>query len=230
MIQNIFERIEQKYLLSEEQYICLNNLISKYFEKDNFFESHIYNIYFDNDNRDLTINSLEKPLYKEKIRARSYFAPKENDVIFFEIKQKFRGTVYKRRVKLTLKEYNDYLKSNIFPENNRQIMKEIDYYIHHYKLKPFMLVAYDRLSYYSKSDKNFRLTFDTNLRSRQNNLTLSDSNDDSFYFDKPTYIMEVKCLGSLPLWFTKVLSKYQIYPSSFSKIGNIYKKERGIIC
>ena len=39
--------------------------------------------------------------------------------------------------------------------------------------------------------------------------------------------MEVKCLNSLPLWFTNELSKLKIYPSSFSKVGNIYMKERG---
>ena len=46
------------------------------------------------------------------------------------------------------------------------------------------------------------------------------------YFDDNRYIMEVKCLYALPLWFTKELSKLKIYPSSFSKVGNIYLKER----
>ena len=37
--------------------------------------------------------------------------------------------------------------------------------------------------------------------------------------------MELKSKNNLPLWFISVLSKNKIYPTSFSKIGNIYKKE-----
>ena len=67
---NIFKRIEKKYLLNEEQYQSLMNSIDEHLEKDAYFESNINNIYFDNDNYDLIINSIEKPIYKEKIRLR----------------------------------------------------------------------------------------------------------------------------------------------------------------
>ena len=62
----------------------------------------------------------------------------------------------------------------------------------------------------------------------QNNLKLKDTKDNELFFDEKRYIMEVKSLYGLPLWFTKVLSQYKIYPTSFSKVGSIYKKERGI--
>ena len=120
------------------------------------------------------------------------------------------------------------MKKNIFPLDNKQIMREIDYYIKYYKLKPYIFVGYDRLSYYLKEDKNFRITFDTNLRSRTNNLKLKDSKDNKMYFDSNMYIMEIKSLYGLPLWFTNVLSSNEIFPTSFSKVGNIYKKERGM--
>ena len=229
MIQNVFKRVEQKYLLTEEQYLLLQDILNKYFKKDKYHKTTIYNIYYDNDNNDLIINSIEKPLYKEKIRLRSYGEPALDSLVFFEMKQKFKGTVYKRRVDFTLREYNKYRKKNIFPKENIQIMKEIDYYIKYYQLHPFIFVGYDRLSYYSKEDKNLRVTFDTNLRSRTTNLKLKDTKENKLYFDTPTYIMEIKSLYGLPLWFTKKLSEYKIYPVSFSKVGNIYKKERGMI-
>lgn len=39
------------------------------------------------------------------------------------------------------------------------------------------------------------------------------------------YLMESKIMGAAPLWFTELLSELFIYPVSFSKYGNIYKKE-----
>lgn len=226
-MQNVFKRVEQKYLLTEEQFLILQDVMVEYFEKDKFYKTTIYNIYFDNDNNDLIINSIEKPIYKEKIRLRSYGEPSIDSVVFFEMKQKYKGIVYKRRVNLTLKQYLKYMKRNIFP-NNVQIMKEIDYYIKYYKLHPYIFVGYDRLSYYLKEDSNFRVTFDTNLRSRTSDLKLKDTKDNKLYFDENMYIMEIKSLYGLPLWFTRILSNNGIFPTSFSKVGNIYKKEGGI--
>ena len=143
------------------------------------------------------------------------------------MKQKYEGMVYKRRVRLTVEEYNNYINEGIMPKNNKQIMKEIDYYINYYKVRPYIYVAYDRLSYYAIDDINFRVTIDSNLRSRKNNLELRDRNDNQMYFDDNRYIMEVKSMNSLPIWFVTELSKYKIYPCSFSKVGSIYLKERG---
>ena len=227
MVVNIFKRVEQKYLLSEEKFLLLQGMLNKYFDKDKYYKSSIYNIYFDNKNNDIIINSIEKPKYKDKIRLRSYGIAKNNDMVFLELKQKYDGVVYKRRVNLTLKEYKEYSKKGIIKKENEQVLKEIDYYIKYYNLKPYVFVGYDRLSYYSREDKNFRITFDTNLRSRFNDLRLRDTTDNKLYFDEKIYIMEVKSLYGLPLWFTNILSSNEIYPVSFSKVGSIYKKDRG---
>lgn len=226
MIKKIFKRVEQKYILTEEQYLKLQDLIDKYFIQDNYYFSKIYNLYFDNDNYDSIINSLEKPKYKSKVRLRSYGPAKNDEYLFLEIKHKYKGTVYKRRINLTLKEFNEYMKNGTYPKKKKQIMKEIDYYIKYHNLHPAIFVAYDRYSYYSREDENFRITFDCNLRGRTKNLILEDDVKDKMYFDDVTYIMEVKCLYTLPLWFVKELTKFKIYPKSFSKVGNIYLKER----
>jgi SPX domain protein involved in polyphosphate accumulation len=226
MIKKTFKRVEQKYLLTEEKYLAIQSMIEQYFLQDKYYFSKIYNLYFDNDNFDSIINSLEKPLYKSKIRLRSYGEAKQDEYLFLEMKQKYEGTVYKRRLNLTLKEFEDYINKGIFPKKKKQIMKEIDYQIKYHHLHPAIFVAYDRYSYYSKDDENFRITFDYNLRGRLKNLKLKDNKDNQPYFEENMYIMEVKSLSGLPLWFSKELSKQQIYPCSFSKVGNIYLKER----
>ena len=103
-------------------------------------------------------------------------------------------------------------------------MKELDYLIQYYDLKPKMYIAYDRKSYKGKEDNNLRITIDSNLRSRDSNLRLDYGDKGEKYFKEEYYIMEIKTLGSLPLWLVKSLSRLKIYPTSFSKYGSIYKK------
>ena len=83
MNENIFRRVEEKYILNEKEKNELFKKINKYLEKDKFFESTICNIYFDNKNSDLIVNSLDKPIYKEKIRLRSYNKTPDLDSIVF---------------------------------------------------------------------------------------------------------------------------------------------------
>lgn len=219
---NIFRRVEKKYLLSDEDYKLLLKRISNHLEKDLYYKSTICNIYFDNDNNDLIVNSLEKPEFKEKVRLRSYGIPNLNDYVYLEIKGKYNGVVYKRRIKLKLLDYYNYLDNNILPNN--QIAKEIDYLVKYYNLKPKLFLAYDRLSYYDKDNKEFRITFDENIRSRDNDLHLEYGDAGKLYFKDKMHIMEIKTLGALPMWFIKVLSEMNIYPASFSKYGSIYEK------
>ena len=223
---NFFQRVEQKYVLSEEEYKKLFNKIKKHIEKDKYYKSTICNIYFDNNSNELIVNSLEKPLYKEKVRIRSYNTPNIDDAVFLELKGKYNGVVFKRRVKVKLEDIYNYIESGITPNvDNKQIMKEIDYVIKRYDLVPKLFLAYDRLSYCDKNNSNFRITFDTNLRSRKDDLRLELGDSGNLFRKKNFYIMELKSLSSIPIWFINILSELKIYPKSFSKYGNIYSKE-----
>ena len=223
MNNGVFRRYEEKYLLTEDEKNKLFESISKYLDKDEYFESTICSIYFDNDNNDLIINSMEKPTYKDKVRLRSYGVPTINDYVFLEIKNKYKGVVGKRRIKIKLKDFNDYLnhKNDL---NNSQIKKELDYLFKYYNLKPSIFIGYDRLSFVGKSCDYLRITLDSNLRSRCNNLNLEYGDKGDAYFKENYYIMEIKTLGSIPLWLTRSLNNLGIFPTSFSKYGNFYQR------
>ncbi len=224
---NFFQRIEQKYVLSEDEYNSLFEKINRYIEKDKYYQSTICNIYFDNESDDLIVKSMEKPIYKEKVRVRSYNTPDVNDNVFLELKGKFKGVVFKRRVEVKLEELYKYIETGELPNvSNMQIMKEIDYVIKRYNLKPKIYLAYDRLSFYDKNDINFRITFDSNLRSRKDDLKLELGDAGRLYDNNKFYIMELKSLTAIPLWFIKILSELKIYPKSFSKYGRIYCKSK----
>ena len=82
----VFDRVEKKYVISKQKYIELMERITPYIEKDKFFESQINNVYFDTEDSILLKRSMEKPVYKEKVRIRSYGIPKSTDTIFLERK------------------------------------------------------------------------------------------------------------------------------------------------
>ena len=88
-----------------------------------------------------------------------------------------------------------------------------------------MYISYERYSYEGKENENFRVTFDTNITSRDYDLKLDKGDYGLRLFGNETYLMEVKALGSMPLWFTRVLSELKIYPISFSKYGKIYENK-----
>jgi len=225
ILKYVFNRIEKKYLLNKEEYDYLLERIEDKMIVDTYGEYSILNIYFDSKQYDLIRISNDKPEYKEKIRLRSYGVPTLDHKVFLEIKKKYREIVNKRRISFSLSDY--YLFSKKGFNHANQIQKEIIYDFEKYQLEPKVFVAYDRMAFQGKDDFEFRLTFDKNLRYRLEDLRLELGDAGKKYFDQDMYILEVKCMGAMPLWFTRILSEKKIYPISFSKIGNIYKKIMG---
>jgi SPX domain protein involved in polyphosphate accumulation len=219
----VFERTEKKYVISIAQ---KNELLAKIADKirdDEFGESTIRSLYFDTDDFRLIRTSIDKPIYKEKLRLRSYSAPKPDSTVFLELKKKYKGVVYKRREKLKYEQVNNYLSTKQLPKDT-QIMREIDWVLKHYpSLAPRMFILYDRNAYYGIEDSELRITFDKNLRYRTTDLDLSSEPYGDSIIGKDKCIMEIKALGAMPLWLCTALSELQIYPSSFSKYGTAYK-------
>ena len=94
-----FKRYEKKYLLSREKYESLRQLLDPHIVPDEYFESTVCSIYYDSDDYHLIRYSIERPVYKEKLRLRSYNVPADGDSVFVELKKKYKGVVYKRRIR-----------------------------------------------------------------------------------------------------------------------------------
>lgn len=99
----VFQRTEKKYLLSELQYKALLDTIHCFIEPDTYGKYSICNLYFDTDDYTLIRKSIEKPVFKEKLRLRSYGVPENDQKVFLEIKRKVKGVVFKRRVSLHIR-------------------------------------------------------------------------------------------------------------------------------
>lgn len=225
MIQYVFKRKEKKYLLNKEQYDRLLEVILCHMKLDEFGLHTICNLYLDTGDFRLIRKSLERPVYKEKIRLRSYGIPTEDSEVFLELKKKYKGVVYKRRVEMSLREAENYFEKGEAPCDS-QVMKEIDYFMKFYERpKPKVYIAYDRMAYYSEEDENFRITFDTNIRSRFDDLSLESGDSGEELLEKDIYLMEVKAVGAMPKWMVVAMDELKIYPTSFSKYGTIYTKK-----
>ena len=96
--QTTFKRYELKYLMTREQKEKILHVMELYMKLDQYQRTTIRNIYYDTDNFRLIRRSLEKPVYKEKLRVRSYRKAGVNDPVFVELKKKYKSVVYKRRL------------------------------------------------------------------------------------------------------------------------------------
>lgn len=222
MKTKVFKRVEEKYLITALQYYQLLDLLKEEFIPDEYGFNTIHNIYFDTKDYDLIRKSLEKPIYKEKIRLRGYGKLNQNSLVFLEIKKKYNGLVGKRRTSMYLKDYYQYQNKKILP-NQSQIMHEINYCYKNYQLMPKVYLAYDRFGYFAKNNHDFRITFDTNIHYRLNDLHVEKDLNTKLLINKETYLLEVKTLDAIPIWFSKILNNLKIYPISFSKYGEVYK-------
>lgn len=220
-----FKRVEKKYLLSEEQAQELFSALGERAVLDTYGLHTVCNIYFDTKTHELVRRSIEKPVYKEKLRLRSYGIPTEDTCVFLELKKKWKGTVYKRRTEMPLHTAKAYLEQGVYPgEYDCQILQEIDYALHFYPLQPSLFLAYDREAYYLAGQEDVRFTIDRRIRSREDALDLLAGDRGEPLFDEDIRVLELKAPFALPKWFVSLLSGLQIYPNSFSKYGSVYKE------
>ena len=229
--KNLFlKRFEVKYLLNMEQYQAFMEKTEGRFLKDKYFESNISNIYFDTPDFVLIRRSIDKPVvYKEKLRLRTYSTPDDQSKAYCEIKKKFKGVVYKRRIGMEYQAALSFMKKE-GPSLNKddQISKEIEWMLKFYEgLAPAMYISYDRHSYTSADDDELRLTFDRNITWRDYDLDQRLGSYGNKILPDDAILMELKIPGAMPVWFSKILDELKIYPASFSKYGNAYRMKMG---
>lgn len=232
MAIEVFNRYEIKFLLNKNQLEKLKKEISKHMYLDEYNKNKefytISNIYYDTNDDYLIRNSLSKPLYKEKVRLRAYGVPKSDEKVYLEIKKKYNSIVNKRRTSILLDDAKSFIETGIKPKlkpfMNEQVLSELEYTIGLYNLMPKAYIAYDRRAYFGIADPDFRLTIDTNIRTRRYDLKLENGDYGELLLPRGQYLMELKTAGGIPEWIAGFLSENNIFKTSFSKYGTEYTK------
>ena len=222
-----FLRREVKYRLNSEMFEILKREFAAHVVQDKFHFVCVHNIYYDNDSHEIIRRSIEKPLFKQKLRLRAYEKNGELDGhAFVEMKNKYEGSVFKRRVKIPIGAAR--LLADGTPLcgviASGQIADELLFYAGAKDCRPKIYVSYNRYAYCAKAEKDLRITFDFGIFSRVERLWLCRDSADEQLLTDDDYILEIKSERPFPLWLTGILAKHRLYPQSFSKYGRIYEE------
>ena len=223
--QMTFKRYELKYLLNKKEKEEILLAMKPHMKLDDYGRTVIRNIYFDTENFRLIRRSLEKPVYKEKLRIRGYKPVQITDPVFVEIKKKYKSVVYKRRLLLPEKTVMESFRTGEPLPVCSQIGDEIQYFREYYKnLQPSVFLSYEREAFYSLDGSDFRVTFDENILYRRNDISLGSEIYGHPLLGKQQTLMEIKTSGGIPLWMSETLTKHHLYKTSFSKYGSAYQR------
>jgi len=219
-----FKRKEIKYLIDQQTKDNFFKVVASHLAQDSFGKATIRNIYYDSPDNRLIRTSIEKPTYKEKLRVRCYNDINSDSKVYIELKKKYDGIVYKRRLAMKENQIDSFLGRETPAQG--QIQKEVSYFLNFYKnLGPAMYLSYIRDAYFCKDNSNLRITFDHDIGYRTEDLDLISKPYGTELLSPNTYVMEIKCSDAMPLWLTSALSKNKIYKESFSKYGKAYLNE-----
>lgn len=232
-----FERKEIKYLLTPVQYIQFRALAEGHLAPAEYYESNVCSVYYDTPEDTLVNRSLAGGKYKEKLRIRLYGPAAPDASAFVEIKKKFKGITYKRRVNCTLAAAKAFLGGMDYEEaidrwplrdpnaqaaslnaQSLQIAREIAWMRDHYAgMAPKMEVCTHRLSFVDADDSALRITFDAGVHWQK-----AGEQQAHGMFPNGERILEVKCGDAYPLWLVAALNECGARPQSVSKYGRAY--------
>lgn len=265
---DVFKRKEVKYRMDAAQAAAFRKAIDGRMEHDRYGVSDVKSLYFDTLNHSVIARSMEKPLYKEKLRLRAYGDPADADRVFLELKKKFKGIVYKRRIGMTYAAAKAFMAGMPYAEavgllpldpaasdheeltrKNRQIAREIEAFIaRNEPMYGAMLIECHREAFAEAADApdpgdpidhELRITFDYDIayseyaplnasgklvRGGRRIVDSARAAGPTRLLPKGEAIVEIKVLGSYPLWLVQVLDECGAKPSSFSKYGAAYTR------
>ena len=221
----VMKRYELKYLLDAEKTAYFKKRLEGHMQVDRFGLCSIASLYYDTPDHRLIRESIDGPLYKEKLRLRSYGLATDDSPVYLELKRKAFDIVYKRRAQSTIPQVERFFDEESELGDGGQISEELRTFRDYYReLSPSCLIIYDRTAYFEPGG-DLRLTIDSNPRYRTEDLSLKSSLEGIPLLPEGWTILEIKVQDAVPLWLAEILSAGRIYKGSFSKYGEAYRRE-----
>ena len=115
MAIEIFQRKEQKYLITMSQYERLIGYLKPYMRPDRYGINGRYTV------SSLYFETKNKLRFRQKLRLRVYDDTHLQSTAFFEVKQKFKKVVNKRRTLLPLYQAYQYISESNQPFSNYDV-------------------------------------------------------------------------------------------------------------
>ncbi|MCL2588341.1 MAG: polyphosphate polymerase domain-containing protein [Oscillospiraceae bacterium] len=220
-MQHNFKRYEKKYLITNEQAAAVEAALSDRMMPDQFDSYWVQNLYFDTDNWDVIHTSMQQPYYKEKLRLRYYGRLGAAEHAYLELKKKCDGVVYKRRVALSVEGLEKPLE-DMLAETSTQIARELGFYLQSTQVREKMFIAFRRKAFAGKEDVGLRVTFDSDIRYRLDQLHFEAPGEGRLVLHEGYQVMEIKTRTSIPLWLARLCSEAGIFATPYSKYATCY--------
>jgi hypothetical protein len=227
-IQEHFLRYEFKYILDDTLKVAVEQELRHFMQLDPFverFENKKYlvrSLYFDDPFYTFYYEKTDGLMHRQKFRIRTYSLKYDAKIpIMLELKGRYNNFVYKNRTEIahnkeSIKDVFT-LTNNVIQKKNNNVLNQFTYDKFKKKIKPVMLIDYQRRAYQSKYDYEFRITFDGELYgTHTSDLFPKDEVKKRKLIDGYT-IMEVKFRKHVPPWFHRIMIKYQLTRVSISK-------------
>jgi len=232
-------RHEEKYVLDFVTYFKILKELKVLFKGDSYGDKtgkyKVISLYYDTTNLDFFWEKVDGEEIRSKLRLRTY-VPNSPDKaknskknpLFLEIKKKKNCNVFKKRINIDIDFAEKFINNPFFDtkfinslsENDKKALGEIAYLKSKLALRPMLLVYYDRQAFVSKDNLNVRVTFDTNIRYREKDLSLRTRPSDKHILHPSLAVMEIKYSNYLPLAIVQILQKYKCESHPFSKYCN----------
>lgn len=226
-------RLEYKFLVNNLDLEKIRSKLLPFVSEDSFSngkvvpEYTVRSIYFDSSEFTFYHEKIDGIKNRKKLRIRSYNELEDNNLVFLEIKNKYENFIGKNRAPL---KYHD-LKNILFTKDIEAYtltsngytnsIRDSEKFFHHMlrdKLKPIILIVYEREAYFSKFDKSLRITLDKNLRYFDNPCIHSLYKDDELKLAIPNhFVLEVKFTNGYPRWLRDIVQEFNLTRKSVSK-------------
>jgi len=159
---------------------------------------------------------------RKKFRLRTYCVDGSfAKPIFFEIKRKFDSVILKDRFLLDMPLYEDFIKDGRFAGmesrggNSTHVAEEYEETAARRSLGPKVLITYRREPYLGAFNKNFRITFDYDIKACEGTSLFEKKCDTPVLADG--VIMEIKFNGRLPHYIKEIIDGYNLERVAYSK-------------
>ncbi|MCB9641609.1 MAG: polyphosphate polymerase domain-containing protein [Myxococcales bacterium] len=230
-----FQRYECKYIIPEHLHDQIVDFVSCYSHPDEYTESSpdrryvITSLYLDSPQLTCHHAKEHKALNRFKLRIRTY-GERSDGPIFFEIKRKIKGVIFKRRVQTNLSSWTSFEpdSSELLTKPNHRnvdVMSEFMALCEQYNMGPSMVVRYTREAYESDIDSYGRVTFDRKLLSHfPEGYQLDVDPSTWFALDDPVSmgistgtVLELKFANRAPMWMKDLVQRFGLQMRGFSK-------------
>ncbi|QEE17951.2 VTC domain-containing protein [Promethearchaeum syntrophicum] len=237
MVRKYFKRFEIKYPISMGERDRLVGYLRGFMNPDKYIQLNldyeIRSLYFDSPQRKAYYEKVNGVKYRKKLRIRYYPNSKQGgqDYIFIEIKRKINENVSKARILVPARHVfqiidgNSKIASELYQKSSitdRNILEEIWYLKKRFNLKPVCAISYKRQALTGIFEKNFRVTFDTNLRVSRTNFDLLQFSAErsKLIIPQTQCVMEVKFNNIIPKWAIKIVQANNCVQQKISKFAS----------